>query len=41
MNLRQRLISRYDPDLSETEWALGYSFDLVLRGREATPLDPA
>jgi protocatechuate 3,4-dioxygenase beta subunit len=37
---RERLISRYDPNLSEAEWALGYRFDLVLRGREATPVDP-
>ncbi len=38
---RERLISRYDPALSEAEWALGYRFDLVLRGRDATPADPA
>ena len=35
---RKRLISRYDPNLSEAEWALGYRFDLVLRGRHATPV---
>lgn len=34
---RKRMISRYDPDLSEAEWALGYRFDIVLRGRHATP----
>jgi protocatechuate 3,4-dioxygenase beta subunit len=38
---RARLISSYDPDLSEAEWALGYRFDMVLRGRLATPVDPA
>jgi protocatechuate 3,4-dioxygenase beta subunit len=38
---RERLISQYDPTLSEAEWALGYRFDLVLRGRDATPADPA
>jgi protocatechuate 3,4-dioxygenase beta subunit len=38
---RERLISWYDPALSEAEWALGYRFDLVLRGRAATPADPA
>jgi protocatechuate 3,4-dioxygenase beta subunit len=38
---RARLISHYDPELSEAEWALGYRFDMVLRGRDATPLDPA
>ncbi len=37
---RERLISDYDPNLSEAEWALGYHFDLVLRGRLATPVDP-
>ncbi|MGH7736086.1 MAG: protocatechuate 3,4-dioxygenase subunit beta [Gemmatimonadales bacterium] len=37
---RERLVSRYDPALSEAEWALGYRFDLVLRGRAATPVDP-
>ena len=29
------------PELSEAEWALGYRFDMVLRGRAATPADPA
>jgi protocatechuate 3,4-dioxygenase, beta subunit len=38
---RERLICSYDPELSESEWALGYRFDLVLRGRDATPTDPA
>ncbi len=36
---RERLISAYDPNLSEAEWALGYRFDIVLRGRSATPLE--
>ena len=38
---RERLIAAYEPELSEAEWALGYRFDIVLRGREATPLEPA
>ena len=38
---RERLLSHYDPALSEAEWALGYRFDMVLRGRDATPVDPA
>ncbi len=38
---RERLIAAYDQDLSEAEWALGYRFDIVLRGREATPLENA
>ncbi|MDB5092673.1 MAG: pcaH [Candidatus Eremiobacteraeota bacterium] len=37
---RARLVSAYDPALSEEEWALGYRFDIVLRGRSATPLEP-
>ena len=36
---RERLICAYDPNLSEAEWALGYNFDIVLRGREATPME--
>jgi protocatechuate 3,4-dioxygenase, beta subunit len=36
---RERLVARYDPQLSEAEWALGYLFDIVLRGREATPTE--
>jgi len=36
---RERLISRYDPDLSESEYALGYRFDIVLRGPKSTPLE--
>ena len=35
---RRRLISAYDPDLSEPEHALGYRFDIVLRGRDSTPM---
>jgi protocatechuate 3,4-dioxygenase, beta subunit len=36
---RERMISEFD--LSETipEWALAYRFDIVLRGREATPTE--
>lgn len=36
---RERLISAYDPNLSEAEFALGYRFDIVLRGRLATPTE--
>jgi protocatechuate 3,4-dioxygenase, beta subunit len=38
---RQRLISAFDLDLTQPEWALAYRFDIVLRGREATPFEPA
>lgn len=37
---RCRLIAGYDHDVTEPEWALGYRFDLVLRGAEATPFEP-
>jgi protocatechuate 3,4-dioxygenase, beta subunit len=36
---RERLVAAYDPDLSEAEWALGYRWDIVLRGRAATPME--
>ena len=36
---RARLISAYDPDLSEAEYALGYRWDIVLRGRGETPME--
>jgi protocatechuate 3,4-dioxygenase, beta subunit len=35
-----RMIARYDHDITEAEWALGYRFDVVLRGPEATPFEP-
>ena len=38
---RQRLIATYDHDVTEPEWALGYRFDIVLRGRETTPFEEA
>ena len=36
---RERLICRFDLAATKEEWALGYAFDFVLRGRNATPLD--
>jgi protocatechuate 3,4-dioxygenase beta subunit len=36
---RQRLIARFDVATTQPEWALGYQFDIVLRGREATPFE--
>ena len=38
---RQRLVARFELGLTEPEWALGYSWDIVLRGRGATPFEPA
>ena len=34
---RDLLVASFDPDLSEPDWALGYRWDIVLRGRTATP----
>jgi protocatechuate 3,4-dioxygenase, beta subunit len=36
---RERLISRYDLSLTRPEWALGYAFDIVVRGHDATPFE--
>ena len=36
---RQRLISRYDLSLTKPDWALGYAFDIVVRGSNATPFE--
>jgi protocatechuate 3,4-dioxygenase beta subunit len=36
---RPRMVCAYDPNLSEAEWALGYRWDIVLRGRAATPME--
>lgn len=38
-NVVQRLVSSFDLDLTEPEWALGYRFNFVLRGRNATPFE--
>lgn len=36
---RDRLISRFSLDITEEGYALGYEFDIVLRGRDATPME--
>jgi protocatechuate 3,4-dioxygenase beta subunit len=36
---RARLVSRFELDLTQPEWALGYRFDIVLRGRNSTPFE--
>ena len=38
---RRRLVSALDWELTIPEFALGYRFDIVLRGPDATPLDPS
>jgi protocatechuate 3,4-dioxygenase beta subunit len=37
---RLRLIAAYAHDVTEPEWALGYRFDIVLGGPNATPFEP-
>ncbi len=36
---RQRLIAQFSLEVTEPEFALGYVFDIVLRGRGATPME--
>ena len=36
---RERLISSFDIENTSPEWALCYRFDLVLRGRQQTPME--
>ncbi len=33
------MICKFDLELTQPEWALGYNFDIVLRGRNATPME--
>jgi protocatechuate 3,4-dioxygenase, beta subunit len=39
MPYRNRMVSRFDIDITEPSFALGYLFDIVLRGRHATPME--
>jgi protocatechuate 3,4-dioxygenase beta subunit len=36
---RSRLVAGFDLAITAPEWALGYRFDFVLRGRTATPME--
>jgi protocatechuate 3,4-dioxygenase beta subunit len=38
---RKRLVSVFDWETTVPEFALGYKFDIVLRGRDETPQDPS
>jgi protocatechuate 3,4-dioxygenase beta subunit len=38
---RGRLIAGYDHSVTEPQWALGYRWDIVLRGARATPFEAA
>jgi protocatechuate 3,4-dioxygenase beta subunit len=37
---RERVIAAYAHDVTQPEWALGYRWDIVLRGASATPFEP-
>lgn len=41
MPYRQRLVARFDLATTVPNWALGYVFDIVLRGRDQTPFEDA
>jgi protocatechuate 3,4-dioxygenase, beta subunit len=36
---RERMVSAFDLSATRPDWALAYRFDIVLRGREATPME--
>ena len=36
---RERLQAAFDMDATQPEWALAYRFDIVLRGRDTTPME--
>ncbi|HEY1262369.1 MAG TPA: protocatechuate 3,4-dioxygenase subunit beta [Terriglobales bacterium] len=36
---RQRMVSKFDLETTQPQWATGYKFDIVLRGPEATPFE--
>jgi protocatechuate 3,4-dioxygenase beta subunit len=36
---RERMISKFSIDITEPGFALGFVFDIVLRGRQATPME--
>jgi protocatechuate 3,4-dioxygenase beta subunit len=37
---RDRVIARFDIGETKPEWALAFAFDIILRGRQATPSEP-
>jgi protocatechuate 3,4-dioxygenase, beta subunit len=36
---RERLVSRYAHDVTQEGWALGYDFDIIVAGPDATPFE--
>ena len=39
MPYRQRMVCRFDIATTQANWALGYLFDIVVKGREQTPFE--
>jgi protocatechuate 3,4-dioxygenase beta subunit len=39
VHARDRMIAKYDHDVTEENWALGWRWDIVLRGKAATPFE--
>ena len=39
LRARERMVSTFDLALTEPAFALGYRFDVVLRGRDQTPME--
>ncbi len=37
---RKQLVATYDHALTEPEWALGYRWDIIVHGPQATPFEP-
>lgn len=36
---QERVVCRYEHDITEPGWAMGFRFDIVLRGSQATPFE--
>src|SRR5436190_643455 len=36
---RERMVAGFSIDATQPDWALGYEFDVVLRGQRATPFE--
>jgi protocatechuate 3,4-dioxygenase beta subunit len=36
---RERLVATFDMESTVPEWALAFHWDVVLRGRDATPME--
>ena len=39
LDTQQRLVSRFDLEVTQPGWALGFNFDIVLRGQHSTPFE--